>query len=167
MPRSRKKDPSAALFAPEHRPLIERAIAELQHKTAALDAVTHFSKAEWTVDQDVGTIIFERDDGIQLSAPVQIIGTYNSADKTWLWAWDNPSIEKPLTRAAAAVQAYGQEHGISSLTTRKISCEEGDCWAFTALGAKLDDAQGAYRGPAGPTYVFMTFGKVEMSKPAD
>ena len=142
--------------------MIEQAMAELKAKTAALDAVTHFSQAQWEVDQDAGKIVFQRDDGIQLSAPVQIIGTYNSSDKTWLWAWDNPSINESLTHASAVVQAFGQQHAISQLTTRKVPCEEADCWVFTALAAKLDDAQGAYRGPAGRTSVFMTFGKVEI-----
>ena len=65
-----------------------------------------------------------------------------------------------------AVLAYGKEHNIQSLITRKISCDESDCWEFTALAAKLDKAQGAYRGPAGRTYVFMTFGEVQISKVA-
>jgi hypothetical protein len=35
---------------------------------------------------------------------------------------------------------------------------------MTALAVKLCDAQGAYRGPSGSSYVFMTFGEVQLSK---
>jgi hypothetical protein len=161
---SRNKNATPALVGADQRPFVDRAVAELQTKMTVLDAVAHISGARWDVDQDAGTITFQHKDGMQVLAPVQIIGTYDTKDGTWLWSWDNPSIEEPLRRASAAVMAYGEEHGISCLTTRKISCEESDCWEFTALAAKLDEAQGAYRGPAGRTYVFMTFGNVEMSK---
>ena len=58
-----------------------------------------------------------------------------------------------LRRAAAAVLAYGKEHNIQSLTTRKISCDESDCWEFTALAAKLDERKAPTEGRlAAPTY---------------
>jgi hypothetical protein len=161
---SRNKKANPALFSEDQRSFVDRAVAELQAKMAAVDAVAHISGARWDVDQDAGTITFTRNDGFQVSAPVQIIGTYNSKDGTWLWSWDNPSIEEPLRRASAAALTYGEEHDISCLTTQKISCAESDCWEFTALAAKLDEAQGAYRGPAGRTYIFMTFGNVQISK---
>jgi hypothetical protein len=141
-------------------------MAELRAKMAAVDAVAHFSEANWQIDQDAETILFQRKDGLRVSAPVQIIGSFNTTDGTWLWAWDNPSVDEPLRRASVAVLNYGREHNILSLTTRKLACEESDCWEFTALAAKLDNAQGAYRGPAGRTNVFMTFGAVEISKPS-
>jgi hypothetical protein len=49
--------------------------------------------------------------------------------------------------------------------TRKLNCDEADCWEFTALACQLCKAEGAYRGPGGTTLVFMTFGKITMSKP--
>jgi hypothetical protein len=97
---------------------------------------------------------------------VQIIGTYNTADGTWLWAWDNPSLVKGLARDSQVVREYGRKHGIAPLTTRKLNCDEVDCWEFTALACKLCKAQGAYHGPSGKTRVFMTFGKITMSKTA-
>jgi hypothetical protein len=50
------------------------------------------------------------------------------------------------------------------LTTQKLECTEDEAWEFTALACKLGNAQGGYRGPMGPTLVFMTFGKVSLSK---
>jgi hypothetical protein len=46
----------------------------------------------------------------------------------------------------------------------KLSCDEAECWTIAAMACKLGGAQGAYRGPAGPTLVFMTFDQVRLGK---
>ena len=157
-----EKENQPVLSGTDLRHAIERAVAELQAKTAGLDAIIHFADVDWSVKQDAGTIVFERKDGMRATAPVQIIGTYNTADGTWLWAWDHPSVVTALRRDAEVVLAYGREHDIPALITRKVSCQETDCWEFTALACKLSNSQGAYRGPAGNTRVFMTFGKLRL-----
>lgn len=148
----------------EFRQLIDRSMEELRLKTSAHDAAWHLSDASWSVDQDAGTIVFTNADGVKATCPVQIIGTYNTEDGTWLWGWDHPSVQAPLNEHAKKVLAYGKEHGISKLTTRKLKCDESEAWEFTALACKLSDAQGAYRGPTGPTLVFVTFGDVQLKK---
>ena len=95
---------------------------------------------------------------------MQFIGSYNTMDGTWLWGWDNPSLEAPLTEHARKVRAYGQERGYDLLTTPKLACPEAQCWELTALACMLAEAQGAYRGPAGPTSVFMTFDEVKLRR---
>jgi hypothetical protein len=100
---------------------------------------------------------------VTATAPVQIIGTYNTLDGTWLWGWDHPSVLPPLQEHARRVREYGEQHGIESLTTRKLGCDENEAWEFTALACHLCEAQGAYRGPAGTALVFMTFGEVSLS----
>jgi hypothetical protein len=99
------------------------------------------------------------------TAPAQIIGTYSTESGTFLWAWDHPSVLAPLQEHARRVRDYGEEHGVADLTTRKLECEELQAWEFTALACHLCGGQGAYRGPAGPTLVFMTFGEVTLSQP--
>ena len=137
---------------------------ELQAKTTAHDASWRLGQADWNVDQDNGEIVFTTPDGVTATAPVQIIGTYNSLDSTWLWAWDNSSIDVALQFHAGKVREYGFKHGIDELTTRKLQCTEDDAWMLTALACKLCDAQGAYRGPADSTFIFMTFGDVTLTK---
>ena len=148
----------------DFRRLVEQSMEELRLKTAAHDGAWKLGEADWSVDQDEGVIVFSRPDGIQAVCPVQIIGTYNTDDGTWLWGWDHPSVVPDLQEHARLVQAYGRKHGISRLTTQKLSCTEDEAWEFTALACKLCNAQGAYRGPAEPTLVFMTFGDVKLSK---
>lgn len=149
---------------PAFKFLLAQSMEELKAKTSAHDAAWHLGDADWSVDQDTGEIVFTTPDGATAIAPVQIIGTYNSVDSTWLWAWDNPSIDVALQTHASKVREYGFKQGIGELTTRKLKCTEDDAWLLTALACKLCDAQGAYRGPADATYVFMTFGEVTLSQ---
>jgi len=160
-----RNEQPAVLADPTVRPLVDQAMSELQTKNAALEALIHFEDTNWLLDQEKGTISFDSQ-RIHAVAPVQIIGTYNTADGTWLWAWDNPSLVKGLAHDSQVLREYGQKHGIAPLTTRKLNCDEVDCWEFTALACKLCEAQAAYRGPSGKTRVFMTLGKFTMSKTA-
>ncbi len=148
----------------ELRDQITKAMNGLRLATAAHDATWHLGRGNWSVDQTVGTIVFKMPDGMRAEAPVQIIGTYNTKDSTWLWGWDHPSIAPPLAENAKKVLAYGQQQGFDRLTTRKLQCSEQEGWEFTALAYLLCNANGAYRGPAGSARVFMTFGEVKLSR---
>ncbi len=145
--------------------LMARGQTELQLKTQAHQGMWRFGEEEeWGFDQHVGLLQFTFADGRRAEAPAQIIGTYNSADGTWMWAWNNPSIADPLKRDSLRLKAYGQRHRIAKLTTPKWSGDEKDAWAMAGLALTLCEAQGAYRGPAGTTYVFFTFGEVRLSQ---
>jgi len=156
--------PKQSLFPAEVAPQLERAANELQLKTGAHDRLFQLGKAAWDVDQAAGTIVFTSPDGVRAVAPVQIVGTFNTGDSTWLWGWDHPSVEPPLAEHAKKMHAYGTAHGLAALTTRKLVCTERDCWDITALTCMICEGQGAYRGPSGPTRVFFTFGSVSLSK---
>jgi hypothetical protein len=108
---------------------MEKAMNGLSAVMSAHDATWQIGNSAWDVDQEAGTIAFTTAQGVRAEAPVQIIGTYNTQDGTWL-------------------------------------CSEQDCWAVTALAHLLCGANGAYRGPSGPTMVFMTFGELRLSKAA-
>lgn len=150
---------------PDYATLLAQSLAELRLKTDAHDGTWQLGECSWNVDQSAGTIIFTRPDGMMITCPVQIIGTYNTLDGTWLWAWDHPSVVPALQDHAWAVRAYGEAQGIERLTTRKFICSETEAWELTALSCKLCEAQGAYRGPAGTALVFMTFGTVTLNAP--
>jgi|GEM_PF-2846830 len=146
------------LYPTDLQPQIDKAMAGLRALTAAHDGVFRISQADWSVDQDEGAITFTSPNGMIAKAPVQIVGSYNTRDGTWLWGWDNPSLEDSLTEHARKVQSYGREHGYEVLTTPMLTCPEEQCWELTALACMLAEAQGAYSGPAGEVRVFMTFG---------
>ncbi len=144
---------------------LEQCVEELRIKTAAHDGVWQLGQADWDIDQDAGTIVFTSPNGTTATCAVQIVGTYNSDDGSWLWGWDHPSVVPALQEHARLCRAYGEEHGIEVLTTRKqLDSSENEGWGFTALACKLAGAQGGYRGPMGTTFVFVTFGKPSLRK---
>ena len=145
--------------------LLDQSVEELRLKTAAHDGVWQLGQADWNIDQDAGTIVFTSPNGITATCPVQIIGTFNTEDNTWLWGWDHPSVEPALQEHAKLCREYGERHGIDVLTSQKLanSCED-DAWQLTALACKLAGAQGGYRGAMGSTLVFVNFGAPSLSK---
>ena len=141
-----------------------RAVEDLRLKTASFDVLFKIGEASWALDQGTGIIKFTSPDGVVATAPAQIIGTFNTEDRTWLWAWDNPTIDEKLRVHSARVRAYGERHKIEEFTTRKFRTTEERAWELTALACRLGEYQGAYRGPDGVARVFITFGDVELKK---
>jgi hypothetical protein len=162
-----KKKPAPAPPIPEElQSLIDAGWDELQLKTRAHQAAWgHGEEEEWNLDQDEGDLVFTFADGTEARCPAQIIGTFDSKAGTWMWAWHNPSVVRALQQDAQALKALGEEKGFAILTEPTWPCDEMDCWRMVALAAKVCDRQGAYRGPAGTTYVFMTFGEVTLETP--
>ncbi|MBH8573055.1 hypothetical protein I8752_08510 [Nostocaceae cyanobacterium CENA369] len=111
-----------AVDLPDFQILLEQSMEELRLKTQAHDGAWRLGECSWNVDRDTGTIIFTRPDGITATCSVQIIGTYNTLDNTWLWAWDHPSVVLSLQDRAWKVREYGQINNIECLTTRKLNC---------------------------------------------
>ena len=148
----------------EFRQLIEKASVRLQTLTAAHERMWQIGEASWGADLEAGTITFDSPNGMHVEAPVQVIGTYNTEEETWLWGWDHPSVQPPLDQHAKQVLEYGEQNGIADLTNRKLQCSSERCWELAAVTCLLSEAQGVYCGPSGPTLVFMTFGRVKLSK---
>jgi hypothetical protein len=122
------------------------------------------TETQWNLDMNAGQLRLSFADGREMSFPVQVVGTYNTQNGSFLWGWDHPSAPVPLRRAAQRVHDYGEEHAIERFTTRTISCSEADAWDITAAAAQLDNVTGAYRGDAGGTWVYMTFDVPETSQ---
>ena len=119
----------------------------------------------WKVDEVEGRISFSFADGAVVSAPVQIVGTYSVAEKTFTWAWEHPAVEYRLQQHAARVKAFGAQYGSKELKTAKISCSEKRAWEYTALAMLLAEANGVYRVKGSEdVLVFMTFGDVAIEK---
>ena len=143
----------------------QRSLAELEIKQQTnVQAWRLGSAGRWNADLEQGLITFSFSDGMVASASLQVIGTLNLTDGTWLWGWDHPSVKAELARHALLVRDFGERYKLTELTTRKIACAEADAWRFTAVASHLANATGAYRGPFGSTSVYMTFGNVSLSR---
>ncbi|QDU43166.1 hypothetical protein Mal52_16380 [Symmachiella dynata] len=149
----------------EFREFLDASLEELSAKTEANEAWGLGTFDGWNLDQETGMLKFSNADGTEAVAPAQIIGSFSTNDNTWLWAWDNPSILDSLKADSLKVKEYGETNNVERLTTRKWTGTEKDAWTMAALAAKLCESQGVYRGPTGSSYVFITFGDVQLSKP--
>lgn len=157
-----KKQPDGE--SPEYRAFVDGSMEGLRIQTQAhQEAWGLGSGGSWDFSQDTGELIFESPDR-HVRTRAQIVGTFNSEKKTWLWSWANPSISDSLKLDALKVKEYGQQHGVKRLITPSWEAQESDAWEMTALAARLGAAGGAYRGPAGSTLVFFTFGDIEITK---
>ena len=138
---------------------------ELQLKTQA-NTVWGLGKFDrWDLDQNVGQLIFSNRDGTTAKCPAQIIGSYNSADRSWQWAWANPSVGDSLKIDSLKVKSYGEKNGFKKLSEAEWQGSEDDAWAMAAIACKVCGSQGIYRGPASDNlFVFISLGKVELSK---
>ncbi|HCM62765.1 MAG TPA: hypothetical protein DIT05_09500 [Morganella sp. (in: Bacteria)] len=144
---------------------IARANNEIQLRTQAAVDLWGLDTASWAVDLDSGTLTFTNDEkDMVITAPVQVVGTYNTDDSTWLWGWDHPSVSEPLGESARRVRSFGEQYGMDKLTMRKIAASIDDTWEFTALACHLSGGEGGYSGLSGSTRVLMVYGPVTISK---
>lgn len=142
---------------------IEAAKHGLIQQTSVHATTWHLGEEDrWSADLDDGTITLHFKNGMVASASIQVVGTYNRSDGTFLWGWDHPSVPENLRHHAQLVQAWGDENKIAAFTTRKVQCSEDDAWAFAAVANRLGNANGVYRGPDGTALVFMTFGEIQL-----
>lgn len=142
-----------------------RAATQLEAQTAAHDEIWQLGESDWAVDLERGIITFTNPQGWIITAPVQVVGTYSLSDGTFLWGWDHPSVPEPASQAARQVRAFGEQYSTDLLTTRLVEATEGEAWVWTALANHLWQGQGAYRAQTGSALVFMTFGRITISKP--
>lgn len=117
-------------------------------------------EANWNLDLNEGWLRWSFGDGRILQAEVQVIGTYNTHDGSFLWGWDHPSVPEALRQAAQLARNWGETHAVQELMTRSVSATEQQAWEWTALAAQQYGASGAYRGRSDATWVYMAYGPV-------
>ena len=157
------RQPPASL---EPEATLERSIDEMNRKHEAIaDAWGLGAIAHWSADQELGVITFSSAGGSFVRAPMQIIGSYNSAVGTWMWSWENPSVNQLLAQDARRARAFGEKYALWEFMDGVVECEEADAWKFRALCLHLGGGVGAYCGAESPTSsVFMTFGAVTIGE---
>jgi hypothetical protein len=89
----------------------------------------------------------------------QFVGTISTETGTWLWAWENPSMDPATWQAILEVRRVGESLGIAQLTTPKWTADADDGWEMTSISAFVLQAKGVYRTPrdeGGFTYMVIT-----------
>jgi hypothetical protein len=144
---------------------VEAAVEGLRQQTSAHSATWHLGQEQnWAADLHTGSLVLTFADGTVATAAIQVVGTYNTLDGTFLWGWDHPSVPEALRSHARLAKQWGESAKVSEFTERIVKCSEDDAWRFAAVANRLAHANGVYRGRAGTTLVFMTFGEVKLEK---
>jgi hypothetical protein len=108
---------------------------------------------EWS--QDTRHLVFSEDGRSKVIADIQFVGSISSVTNTWLWAWDNNTVDQEFSQASLQIRQYGERHGFPHLTIPKWHAEEADGWEMTSIAAYLTGAKGAYRSPDENILYFM------------
>ncbi len=117
--------------------LCDKAILDLDAKTSAHQGAWGLAESErWDLNQDTGKLTFTFPEKIA-SCDAQIVGTWNSKMKSWLWAWDNRSIDDALAVISAKLRDYGENHDIEQLAKPKWQASEEDAWLMAALASLI------------------------------
>jgi hypothetical protein len=152
----RKAEPMGQV---EYEKLVLEAVDVLEARQDSLEeelGLDSLRRVEW--DQRTGELVFSDSAGKRVVAKVQFVGSLSKSEKTWLWAWANPTVEDNVKSGSQSVRRYGERYGISRLTEEKWAADEKAGWEMTALSALILNARGAWRteSPTLFTYLVIT-----------
>lgn len=111
------------------------------------------SFSRWDFTQDTRQIVFSDKGVVKLIADVQIAGSW-AANNTWMWSWNNASLDEALKKDVAKVREFGKEKKYLELTTPTFSSDPDYAWTLTAAAGYVTKAKTAYRGENGTGYVY-------------
>lgn len=144
----------------EFESLLRSSMDDLMVKTRShQDAWAFGQEEQWYLDHGSGELVFTFPE-VVVSAPAQIIGTWQEDTGIWTWGWADSSLPEHLQTDSLRVRQYGEEQGFQHLVTESWEAEESHCWYMTALASWLCEAKGAYCGITGNTRTYMAFGQV-------
>lgn len=121
----------------------------------------------WEASLERGTIGFLFADGRKVSAPIQVIGTHDPSDNSFVWSWANKTIPAALTDHAKQLKAFGEHNGIKSFTQPiQQPVDEDQAWIFVTVAHRLAQANGVYRIRHGKVWYYLTFGATSVEAKA-
>jgi hypothetical protein len=121
------------------------------------------SADRWILDQQEGRIVWSFEDRV-VSAPAQILGSWNAEVNSFAWAWDNASIAEPLRRTSTRVRDFGTEHGIGALAQSPLTLDEDKVRDLVALAFRIGECTGLYHPFDGRLASYITFGQVTIEE---
>jgi len=118
----------------------------------------------WALEQDTGRIVWSFEDRVA-SADVQLLGSWNAQVTSFVWSWDNDSIQAPLCATAERVRAFGAEHGVAALNSSPLKLGEEQTRDLVALAFQVAACTGLYHPYDGRLATYITFGPVTIEEP--
>lgn len=108
----------------------------------------------WAVDLEAGTLTVA--DGPETTTtPIQVAGTFDPAEGTWMWGWEHDSVPDDLALAASRLRTYGERQNRDDLTTSPVHADEELAGGYAEVTAYLWGASGVFAAPAGHTVAYL------------
>lgn len=139
-------------LSPEASQFLKAAIGEFDVRQRALREHWQFdSYKQWGFEQISGTFRIEFEDGKQLLADGQILGSYSASAESWEWGWHNPYVDPAIAKDSCKVKDLVERLGLNCVGGGTIPIPSEDFISFLcAIGLKATDSMGVFRGSAGP-----------------
>ena len=118
----------------------------------------------WALDQDDGRIVWSFEDHVAF-AEAQILGSWNAEVTSFVWSWDNDTIQAPLRVTAEKVRAFGAGHGVVALNSSPLTLGEQQARDLVALAFQVGGCTGLYPPHDGRLATYITFGPVTIEEP--
>ena len=83
---------------------------------------------------------------------------------SWVWSWDNDSVQAPLRTTAEVVRALGVEQGVGALSTSPLKLDEAQVRDLVAVAFRLAGCTGLYHHYDGVLATYVTFGPVTVEE---
>ncbi|MCL2785529.1 MAG: hypothetical protein FWD55_08925, partial [Propionibacteriaceae bacterium] len=102
----------------------------------SLDAPT----ARWEADLDANVFRWIGGTGT-ITSQVQMLGTRNPANDSWMWGWHHKEIPEDVQAGAQVMKAWGEKRGLQPLTRPVLFCRLSQARMFgnIAVGLGLGD----------------------------
>ena len=149
-------------FSEECIKLIEKSYLYMTQQQKIMEDVYQLSSYErWDYNQLTGKLTFSDGDTVKLEIDYEEVGSISESTNTWLWAWDNESIEVKVKSEIIKIKEYGLKNKFEPLTKSKWYASEYDGWEMASVSAYLLNAKGVYKVPAENNYSFMIFKNIK------
>ncbi len=105
------------------------------------------SYQHWFYDQMTGKLTFSNNNKTMMIADYEDIGSLSLKSNTWLWSWDNATIEDPIKQKILIVKELGLKREFTKLFQAYWKADEYDAWEMSAIACYVLKAKGVYRVP--------------------
>ena len=113
--------------------LLDSAVPFLESQQEILRRDFKLSEHErWDWDQDRTQLIFSNEGQVAVVCDIAFVGSFSSADKTWMWSWANDSLAENVKAPMRELCEFGEERGFEKLAGAYWDGTETDGWRMTA-----------------------------------
>ncbi|WP_445257966.1 DUF6882 domain-containing protein [Nocardioides aurantiacus] len=124
------------------------------------------SATAWRLDQQAARVEWDLADGRTASAPAQVLGSFNAAAGTFVWAWDNPTLLDEVSETAWRVRDYGVAHEVFALTTSPLKLDLDQLRDLVALAFRVGGCTGLFHPKREHLTTYVVFGRVTLEPAA-